>query len=83
VLVEESLLLPPIDLTLTGDQQESTSVLILAPVRREHVRQLVARLTTLRAPLKRAAPGLIARRQPLELLRTMRTAGLSLPLLDT
>jgi hypothetical protein len=82
VLVEESLLLPPIDLTLTGDAQESTSVLILAPVKREHVRQLVARLTTLRAPLKRAAPGLIARRQPLELLRTMRTAGLSLPLRD-
>jgi hypothetical protein len=82
VLIEESLLLQPIDLALTGDEQASTSILILAPVKREHVRQLVARLTTLRAPLKRAAPGLVARRQPLELLRGLRTSALSVPFLD-
>jgi hypothetical protein len=81
-LVEDSLLLQPIDLTLTGEAQESTSVLILVPVQRETIRDLVTRLTTLRRPLRRAAPGLLARRQPLEILRGLRLPGVSLPLLD-
>jgi hypothetical protein len=81
-LVEDSLLLQPIDLTLTGEQQASTSVLILVPVPREQVRELAARLTTLRVPFRRASPGLIARQQPLEVLRGLRFPGVSLPVLD-
>jgi hypothetical protein len=68
VLLEESMFLPPIDLTLSGAQQDSTSVQILIPVPRERLRLLVSSLTSTTRPLKPAAPGLVARRKPLESL---------------
>lgn len=74
VLVEESLLLPPIDLTLTDDELESTSILVLVPVERGELRRLQASLTSLTRPLLTAVPGLLAKRRPIETLR-----GLVLP----
>jgi hypothetical protein len=82
VLVEDSLLLQPIDLTQAGDEQASSAVLVLVPVPREEIRALSARLTTLRMPIRRAAPGLVARRRPLELLQGLRSPAVTLPLLD-
>lgn len=71
-LLEESLLLPPIDLTLGGEQQESTSVTILIPVPRESVRTLRQTLTTMTRSLRPAAPGLVAKRKPFESLSLLR-----------
>ncbi|MFN8444196.1 MAG: hypothetical protein U0175_25665 [Caldilineaceae bacterium] len=73
MLIEEALTLPPIDLTLAGDEQESTSVLLLAPMTRAEVHrlslQLEGKLTfTLRSP----APLLVASRKPLDVLRGIR-----------
>ena len=72
ILLEESLTLPPIDLTLSESEQDSTSVLILVPVDRTKLDELKARLTSFRRPFKVAAPGLVAKRLPLELLRGIR-----------
>lgn len=71
-LLEESLLLPPIDLTLKGEQLESTSVLALIPVPRQNMRFLINTLKSLSRPLRPAAPGLVARRKPLEVLQGLR-----------
>ena len=71
-LLEESLLLPPIDLTLSGEDLESTSVVVLLPVPRHQLRDLKTQLSTLSRSLPSAAPNLIARRRPLETLRTLR-----------
>jgi hypothetical protein len=70
-LIEESLLLPPIDLTLTGEELTSTAVLVLIPVPRPRLRTLVNSLTTLTRTLLPAAPGLIAKRTPLEALLSL------------
>lgn len=78
-LLEESILLPPIDLTLSEDQQESTSVLILMALARPEVRQLLSRLETLTRTLRPAAPGLVAQRKPLEILQGLRLPRLPLP----
>jgi hypothetical protein len=74
VLVEESVLLPPIDLTLADDELESTAILVLVPVERGELRRLQASLTSLTRPLLTAVPGLLAKRRPIETLR-----GLVLP----
>lgn len=71
-LLEESLLLPPIDLTLGGEQQESTTITILIPVPRESVRTLKQTLTTMTRTLRPAAPGLVAKRKPFESLSILR-----------
>lgn len=74
-LLEESLLLPPIDLTMSGEALESTAVTILCPVPREHLRAVRQALATPVPPvraLRAAAPGLIARRRPLEMLQGLR-----------
>jgi hypothetical protein len=68
VLLEESMFLPPIDLMLSGAEQDSTSVQILIPVPRERLRLLLSSLTSTTRVLKPAAPGLVARRKPLESL---------------
>ncbi|HTE44900.1 MAG TPA: hypothetical protein VK636_06625 [Gemmatimonadaceae bacterium] len=81
-LLEESMLLPPIDLTLTGDALESTAVLVLIPVPAFRVRALSATLTKITRTLRTAAPGLIAQRRPIEVLRGItlpRLPGLVLP----
>ncbi len=71
-LLEESLLLPPLDLTLPGETHESTSILILAPVTRQQIRPLGTQLESLIRPVRSAVPGLVAQRKPLELLRGLR-----------
>lgn len=73
-LLEESLLLPPIDLTLTGDEQVSTSVLAVIPVPRQKFQGLVGTLTSVSRALPPAAPGLVAKRLPLQALQ-----GLMIP----
>jgi hypothetical protein len=71
-LLEESLQLPPIDLTLGAEEQESTSVLILAPVARQQLAALRAGLGSVTRTLAPAAPALLAQRRPLENLRLLR-----------
>lgn len=73
-LLEESLLLPPIDLAVGGEALESTSVLILIPLARADLARSQAILSSRVRTLPVAAPGLIAKRRPLEMLR-----GLTLP----
>jgi hypothetical protein len=79
VLLDDSLTLPPIDLTLTEKEQDSTSVLILVPVDRTKLDEWKARLMTIRRPFKLAAPGLVAKRSPLELLQGLRLPRVVLP----
>ena len=71
-LVEDSLHLPPLDLTATEDELDSTAVLVLVPVARPKLRELKAALSTATRTLKPAAPGLLAKRKPLELLQLVR-----------
>ncbi|MEX0268918.1 hypothetical protein AB3R30_07240 [Leptolyngbyaceae cyanobacterium UHCC 1019] len=77
-LVEESLLLPPIDLTLSNDDLDSTAILVLIPTFRERVRQLKATLpqqpsqNNLMRRMIPAAAGLVAKRQPLQVLQGLR-----------
>jgi hypothetical protein len=70
-LIEESLLLPPIDLTLKDEELASTSVLAVIPVSREDFRAFQTRLNNLTRRLPPAAPDLIAKRSPLESLRLL------------
>jgi hypothetical protein len=79
VLLDESLTMPPIDLTLGEHEQDSTSVLILVPVDRTKLDELKARLTAIRRPFKLAAPGLVAKRSPLELLQGLRLPRVAVP----
>jgi hypothetical protein len=82
VLVEESFLLPPIDLTASADELESTSVLVLVPVPRTQLSGIKATLTTLLNPLKPAAPGMVFQRKPIEALRGLLAVRLPPPVLD-
>lgn len=85
-LLEESLLLPPIDLTLDSEELESVSVLVLIPIERHRIRALKAELAAtevsanpLTRPLKTAAPGLVAKRRPLEALIRLPRLPVQLP----
>jgi hypothetical protein len=79
-LVDEALLLPPLDLTLRGDDQESTSVLVLATVPRDQFFQLTNDLAgALTRDLRPAAVGLVATRKPLEILRGIHVPSVLLP----
>ncbi len=81
-LLEESLLLPPIDLTLSGDELESTSILIVVPVPRQNLRRLRERLPALTRPLKPAVSGAVAKRRPHEILqRFVLTPQISQPII--
>lgn len=82
-LLEESLLLPPIDLTLDGQEQESTSVLVLIPLPRRRIRTLRNTLPTLKRTLLPAAPGLLAKRKPLEVLQGLTMPKLLAPILES
>ncbi len=82
-LLEESLLLPPIDLTLGGEELESTSVMALIPVTRERFRVMNSTLPSLTQRLNPAAPGMIARRKPLEALRILKLPFGKLPISET
>ncbi len=71
-LVEESLALPPFDLTAAEETLESSSVLVLAPVPREEWLSVLARLETLTRAVRPAAPNRVAARRPLEILQMLR-----------
>jgi hypothetical protein len=78
VLLEDSLLLQPIDLTLRSEQLESTSVLVAAPVPRHMIRRLRELRLDQRIPLRQFFPGLISKRRPLEMLDILdRPIGIS------
>lgn len=79
-LVEESLTLPPIDLTRSADELDSTSVVIVIPVPRNELRTISSDVSTLSRSLKPAAPGMRARRSPLEHLQAVRLPGNFVPL---
>jgi hypothetical protein len=83
VLVEESFLLPPIDLTAAADELESTSILVLVPVPRTQLPTLKATLSTLLSPLRPAAPGMVFQRRPIDALRGLLSVRLPPPTLDT
>ncbi len=70
-LIEDSYSLPPIDLTLSSEEFESTSILIVMPVKRSQLRQLSQGLNTLIRPLQAAAPGLVSKRKPITALTNL------------
>lgn len=76
-LIEESLFLPPIDLTLPGEELASTSVMVLVPVPRRKLEEALAFLfpTQRSTPIKlrSAAPGMVSRRLPGEALSALTT----------
>ena len=67
-LLEDSMLLPPLDLELAGEAQESTSVLVVMPVPRHQFRSLSQSLPTLIRELPAAQPGRLAKRKPVTAL---------------
>lgn len=73
-MIEDSLLLPPIDLTAGGDALRATSILVLLPVDRSRLAALKAELQSVRRPLRPAVPGLAI---PFRDVRAVR--GLILP----
>lgn len=79
-LVEESLTLQPIDLTRPAEELDSTAVLVLIPVPRTELRTISSGVASLSRSLRSAAPGMLARRQPLEHLRGLRLPGNFVPL---
>lgn len=83
VLIEESVLLPPINLTDTPDELESTSVLVLVSVPRTQLPQLQATLTTVTNSLRPAAPGLTFQRKPIQSLLGLTALRAAPPLVNT
>ncbi len=75
-LLKESFDLPPIDLTLTGDELNSTSVLVVIPVPRAKLRATEAITGTIKRTLLPTAPGLLARRTPIQSLQNWKLARL-------
>ncbi len=82
LVLEDSELLPPIDLTIPAEAHAATSVVILLPLPRAEVRLLrqtlaqaaqgdVARAALTR-PTRLTAPGFLARRPPIEVLTSLR-----------
>jgi len=67
-MIEESMVQPALDLSLTGDAQESTSVMVVMPVPRHELRTLNEKLSSLRRALPAAQPGMIAKRKPISAL---------------
>jgi len=67
-LIDESLLLPPIDLSLSGEDFESSSIMVLIPVSRSRLRELSSQLSSMSRDLQSTAPGQNSRKNPLEAL---------------
>ncbi len=67
-LLEDSYVLPPIDLSLDDQELAATAVVILIPVSRNKLRSLSLSLSSIQRPLKAAAPGLLSRAKPFNLL---------------
>jgi hypothetical protein len=82
-LIEESITLPPINLTDTADNLQSTSVLFVVPVSRAQLLSLRASLGKLPVTLRSGAPGIVSQRLPLDSLRGLLTLRLPPPPVDT
>jgi hypothetical protein len=67
-LVSESLALPPIDLQGGDDELDHLSVLVVAGVERLALETLKRSLQSVSRPVRAAAPGMLAKRLPLESL---------------
>ncbi|MBU4295132.1 MAG: hypothetical protein L6365_05645 [Desulfobulbaceae bacterium] len=78
-MLEESFSLPPLDLTLTGDEYESTSILIMIPLERHEVRQFALSLKSVIQPLKAPVPGMVFKRQPIWSLTDLANRRLAEP----
>lgn len=74
-MIEESLALPPIDLTLGSEAFESTSVLIMLPVPRHQMRKLSLTLESLIVPLKSVALNTVSQQNPIDALRELGKKG--------
>ena len=70
-LIEDSMLLPPIDMELTGESQEATSVLIVMAVPRHQFRTLSQSLPSLIRELPAAHVGMISKRKPIVALNQL------------
>jgi hypothetical protein len=70
-LIEDAMLLPPLDLSLSGAAQESTSVLVVMPVARHQFKRLSQSLPTLSRELPAAQPGMLAKRKPITALNQL------------
>ena len=81
-LVEESLALPPFDLTAADETLDSSAVLVLAPIPRNEWRAVLARLNNLTRAVRPAALNQIAARRPLEILLRLRVPTVLAPPLD-
>lgn len=81
-LIEESLLLTPVNLTAQADELESTSIMILVPVPRAQIPTFKATLTTLTNALRAAAPGMVFQRRPIESLVALTAVRLAPPVLN-
>ncbi len=79
VMLEESLLLPPIDLTLDGEALESTSIVMMVPVGRNKMPYWREVLKGSTRSLQKAAPGLVAKRKPIEALRLLKFPMITSP----
>jgi hypothetical protein len=76
-LLEDTLLLPPIDFTQGEAAVDATAVLFLAPVGRHDWNRLVATLESTSRDLQPAAANQIASRRPLEALMRLRRPGVA------
>ncbi|MFY0566327.1 hypothetical protein ACN28E_21160 [Archangium lansingense] len=74
-LLQESLFLSPIDLTRTGEELASTSVLVMVPVARDKMDEVLALLFPAEragtVELRATAAGLVSKRQPGEALKAL------------
>lgn len=83
-LVDEALALPPVDLGASQDDLDHLSLLIVAPVARNLLEQHKRDLAGISRAVRPAAPGMIAKRLPLEsLLRIARPAIAALDTTET
>jgi hypothetical protein len=71
-IIEDSLLLPSIDLTLSAEARDSIAILVMIPVIRQEIQQLKLTLPSLQRELRAAAPGQLAKRLPIEVLKGLR-----------
>lgn len=78
-ILEESFHLPPIDLTRTAEELDSVSVMVLVPVPRSTFAATANALGTVTRPLPPATPWMLARRQPVDVLRGLRLPTLFAP----
>ena len=81
-LIEESLLLPPVDLKAAPEDLESTSVLIVVPMPRTEIPNFKAKLTTLLRPLRSPAPGIVFQRKPIQSLIALTSIRFLPPVLN-